>query len=491
MLHNESLLVMSILVLPILGVILLLFLRPRKEWVLPVVAMAPIVLSLVSLLSLLPALRANNNIGLVLPWIEPMGVSFLIHVDWLSFPYLVTELVVTLIAILFCLGDAYSLKQNKYYYIVILLFGLGMSGTTLADDMFLFYIFWEVMLVASCGLILLWGRDARREGIALKYFIITHLGSLTVLVAMLILFSQSGSASLALLRSNPVILAPGLLVLVMVLFLIGFGTKMAIFPMHLWLPDAHTAAPMPVTIMLAAAMLSMGTYGLLRFPYSFFTIEQLKGFALPMMIIGLFSEIYGALMALAERDMKRIIAYSSVSQMGYIMFGLGSMTQQGVMGASMHVIYHAIVKALLFIVVGILLETTRKKYVDELGGLAAKLPLVTALAIVGVLGISGMPPLGIFTSEWMIFSGGFKAGNFGLTVVTIISSLLSVVYALRFVGLIFFKKSEVPLELDKPRVWALVSGLLLVVLLLVSGIFPGLMLDWTQKGLLDILGGIL
>ena len=134
-----------------------------------------------------------------------------------------------------------------------------MSGTTLADDMFLFYIFWETMLVASCGLILLWGKGKRREAIALKYFIITHFGSLMVLVSLLILYSQTGSASLAVLRANPIGISPELLTLVMVLFLIGFCTKMAIFPLHLWLPDAHTVAPMPVTIMLAAAMLSMGT----------------------------------------------------------------------------------------------------------------------------------------------------------------------------------------------------------------------------------------
>lgn len=489
MLHSESLRLMSILISPILAAGVLLFLHPKKAWVLPVVSMIPILLSMIALLSLIPVLRANQDVVFSLPWIEPMGISFLIHVDWLSFPYLITELAVTWVALLFCLGDAYSLQQNKNYYILILLFGLGMSGTTLADDMFLFYIFWEVMLVASCGLILLWGRDERREAIALKYFIITHFGSLTVLVAMLILFTQSGSASLAVLRDMPLTISPGLLSFVMVLFLIGFSTKMAIFPMHLWLPDAHTAAPMPVTIMLAAAMLSMGTYGVLRFPFSIFSIEQLSGFALPMMITGLISEIYGALMALAERDIKRIIAYSSVSQMGYILFGLGSMTRDGVMGASMHVIYHAIVKALLFMIVGIVLEVTRRKYITELGGLAGKMPLVTGLAIVGVLGISGMPPLGIFTSEWMIFLGGFQAANIGLTVTTVIGSLLSVIYALRFVGNIFFRNRSDDFTADRVSIWAVIPGILLVAILLLTGIFPGVMLDWTYRGISGLLGG--
>jgi NADH-quinone oxidoreductase subunit M len=127
---------------------------------------------------------------------------------------------------------------------------------------------------------------------------------------------------------------------------------MAIFPLHLWLPDAHTVAPMPVTIMLAAAMLSMGTYGILRFPKTIFPPEQVAYFSVPMMVVGIVSEIYGALMALAEDDVKRIIAYSSVSQMGYVLFGLGTMTHNGLIGATLHVVYHAIVKALLFMVIG-------------------------------------------------------------------------------------------------------------------------------------------
>ncbi|MCJ7693812.1 MAG: NADH-quinone oxidoreductase subunit M [Anaerolineaceae bacterium] len=485
----NNLRLISVLGFPIAAALIMLIVRPKKSWVLPGIAIVAIVLSILSVTSLLPVLRSKQSISISLPWIETLGISFLIQLDWLSFPYLITELAVTFVAFLFCLGDSFSLKQNKYYYILILLFSWGMSGTTLADDMFLFYIFWEVMLVTSCGLILLWGLDLRRETIALKYFIITHLGSLTVLVAMLILFSRTGSASLADLRASPFAIAPGLVTLIMVLFLFGFCTKMAIFPMHLWLPDAHTAAPMPVTIMLAAAMLSMGTYGILRFPFSFFTLDQLRVFAVPMMIVGLISEIYGALMALAERDIKRIIAYSSVSQMGYILFGLGSLTRDGITGASMHVIYHAIVKALLFIIVGIILETTRRKYIDELGGLSKHMPLVAGLAVVGVLGISGMPPLGIFTSEWMIFAGGFQTENFGLTVITIISSILSLIYALRFIGLIFFKKSSEPFPVKKVAAWALASGFCLAILLIITGIFPGVLLDWTSQGIGALLGG--
>jgi len=222
-------------------------------------------------------------------------------------------------------------------------------------------------------------------------------------------------------------------------FIIGFSVKMAIFPLHIWLPDAHTVAPMPVTIILAAAMLSMGTYGILRFPFTLFPVDTLQNFAIWMMIAGLISEVYGALMSLAEKDVKRIIAYSSVSQMGYILFGLGTLTASGMEGAIMHVVYHAIVKALLFMIVGIVLSITQERDIRNVSGLGSKYPVLCVCAAIGVLGISGMPPLGIFNSEWMIFSGGFESNiSTVLTVITLIGSLFTVIYALRFFGRIFF-----------------------------------------------------
>jgi NADH-quinone oxidoreductase subunit M len=265
---------------------------------------------------------------------------------------------------------------------------------------------------------------------------------------------------------------------------------MAIFPLHIWLPDAHTVAPMPVTIILAAAMLSMGTYGILRFPFALFPMTQLQPFALWMMLGGLVSEVYGALMALAERDVKRIIAYSSVSQMGYILFGLGTLTLRGMEGAIMHVVYHAIVKALLFMVVGIIITITRERDIQKIGGLGFKYPGVAIAAAIGVLGISGMPPLGIFNSEWMIFAGGFDSGvSIVLTVMTLIGSLLTVVYALRFFGSIFFGKEQ-PDKLTPKAPRALVIPTLAVTaFLIIEGLLPGPLLNWAMRGLSMIFGG--
>jgi NADH-quinone oxidoreductase subunit M len=349
------------------------------------------------------------------------------------------------------------------------------------------------MLLASAALILLWGDESagspRRESVALKYVIFTHLGSLMVLVGLLVLYDAAGVDSMAVLRAGNWSLAPRLVAPVLTLFFLGFGIKMAVFPLHLWLPDAHTVAPMPVTIMLAAAMLSMGTYGILRFPFSLFSMEQLAAFSLPLMIIGLVSEVYGALIALVEKDLKRIIAYSSVSQMGYIMFGLGTLTQDGITGATLHVIYHAIVKALLFMVVGLIVHMTGKRNIDELQGLGRKMPLTTACAVVGGLAIAAVPPLCIFDSEWMIFAGGFQTGYIALCAVTLLGSLLTVAYVMRFAGRLFLGGTVGDARFAAPPLAMLAPAVLLAGLAIIEGIFPAAVFDWVLHELPLLLRG--
>jgi NADH-quinone oxidoreductase subunit M len=481
----------GITILPVLGVIILILWKKATKTQAAILGIISESCALIIPIILLSELRAGRSVVFSLPWIPNMGISFSLELTWLSLIFLITEVLVTLAAMIYSLGDKDGEKKSHYYYALLLLFSLGMSGTTLADDVFLFYIFWELMLIASCLLIIGWGHGGNRLRVALKYFIITHIGSLMVLVCLILLYVNFGTASLSALTLQAAALPAQTQVLMIIFFLIGFCIKMAIFPLHLWLPDAHTVAPMPVTIILAAAMLSMGTYGVLRFPVALFSLEAMQPFALWMMIAGLISEVYGALMALAEKDIKRIIAYSSVSQMGYILFGLGSLTNDGMVGGIMHVIYHAIVKALLFMVVGILLTAARERNIDKIGGLAKKLPVITVCAAIGVLGISGMPPLGIFNSEWMIFAGGFGSGfPIALTVITLLGSILTVIYALRFFGKIFFGDSK-PEKINQhiPKA-LLISTVAVTLFLIIEGLTPGPLLAWSELGLASVLGGL-
>ena len=488
---------LTILVAPVVVAAVLLIFRERLQHVAGWYAAGAALSTVVATFVLLACLNRGQDPTLAINWIPAENITLGLHCDWITFPFLLTETVITLLAIVYAWGYHHTDERTPVFYALLLLFGVGMSGTTLSDDMVLFYTFWELMLIASAVLILAWG-DTSADGppprvVVLKYFLVTHLGSLLVLVALLTIYSTVGTDSFSALRQG-LQLPTAIIPMVTILFLVGFGVKMAVFPLHIWLPDAHTVAPMPVTIMLAAAMLSMGTYGILRFPFSLFTRDQLMGFALPMMIVGVISEIYGALMALAERDIKRVIAYSSVSQMGYILFGLGTLTHNGVAGATLHVIYHGIVKALLFMVTGIVVHSTGRRKLDDLGGLRHRLPVTTVCAAIGILAIAGTPPLCIFDSEWMIFSGGFGTGYLALAAVAIVGSLLTVVYALWFFGRLFF--GEVPDGLEtreSPRALPLamlVPTVLLTVLTVVEGILPAPVFSWVEREVALLLGGL-
>jgi len=446
------------------------------------------VVSLLATIALLPALQGGRSPLMGMDWLPSAGIRLGLRMDWLSFPFMLTEAAVTVLAVIYAWGYHKLDDRSAYFYALLMFFAVGMAGTTVADDIFLFYVFWEMMLIASYLLILIWGDGPRRTAIAFKYFLFTHFGSLLVLVGFLVLYDASGSDHFSILRAG-IDLAPGLVTMLIVMFLVGFCIKMAIFPMHVWLPDAHAAAPMPVTIMLAAAMLSMGVYGILRFPFAIFTLDQLTPFALPMMVMGVISEIYGALMALAAKHIKRIIAYSSVSQMGYILFGLGTLTYEGISGASLHVVYHAIVKALLFMCVGLVIYATGRHFIDEVSGLGKALPLATVCTVVGALAIAGVPALAIFGSKWMIFAGGFHTSYPALAFVSVLGSLLTVAYALWFVGNIFFGEYPTGLAL-KPLPQGMVAPtVILTGLTLLAGFFPAPVFAWISQQLLLILGG--
>ncbi|MCD4674155.1 MAG: NADH-quinone oxidoreductase subunit M [Anaerolineaceae bacterium] len=487
--NYETGLILSIILLPSVIALLLVMIRriigPYAGWIAGITAG----LNLLATLALLPLLRQGIEPHIALNWLPQAGIQFILHLDWLTFPFLFTEALVTVFALIYALGYHHPDERTPFFYALLLIFGVGMAGTTLAGSVFLFYVFWELMLVASCVLILAWGEGPNNGSVALQYFLFTHLGSLLVLVALINLYDAAGSDSFVALRSG-ISLAPAAVTTITALFLIGFGVKMAVFPLHIWLPDAHSVAPMPVTIMLAAAMLSMGVYGILRFPMSIFSPSQIAMFALPMMVAGLVSQVYGALMAIAEQDIKRIIAYSSVSQMGYILFGLGTLTYEGIAGATLHVIYHGVVKALLFMCMGLVIRATNKRQISELGGLMNKIPLTAACCAVGVLAIAGVPMLAIFNSEWMIYSGGFHTTYPGLAVAMVLGSLLTVAYALRLFMEIFWGDYTSDGNLIPVSAAMRLPTVVLAGLTLLAGLFPSPVFAWIDQELTLILGGL-
>ena len=282
--------------------------------------------------------------------------------------------------------------------------------------------------------------------------------------------------------------ASDLLKLIFILLAAGFLVKMAVFPIHWWLPPVHAEAPTPISVLLSGAMIETGAYALVRFG-SITLGPAAASLSFLVAALGVITMFYGGFMALVQKDIKRLLAYSSVSQMGYVLFALGTFTVYGVSGGMFHLINHAFSKGLLFMVAGTVMHQTGIRNVDKLGGLSNKMPITAFMAAIGMMSIAGSPPLSGFASEWMMFLGGFHAATppglatislpfLLLTILAVSSSILSAGYMLRFFWKVFLGPHPDELEGTKegPR-WMTIPMIVLGFLIVLFGIFPGLALD--------------
>jgi len=310
-------------------------------------------------------------------------------VDTVSFP------IALIVAVVSALSCFYSIKymENKRgqtgYYASLLLFMAGMIGVILSANLIQFYLFWELMLIPSYFLIASWGVSKKRLTIGFKYFIFTHIGALFMLMGILSIYAFTGTFDLPQASAE---IPPTSILTVFALLLIGFSVKMAIFPVHTWLPDAHAEAPTPISAMLSGVMIKCGAYAFARILLSGFD-QTMTETSNVLAILGVVTMIYGGLMALAQTDIKRLLAYSSISQMGYIFFGLGVYSTMGATGALFHVVNHAVCKSLLFMCAGAIIHQTGTRNIRRLGGLADKMPITCAASLIGALSLAGTPPL--------------------------------------------------------------------------------------------------
>jgi NADH-quinone oxidoreductase subunit M len=425
-------------------------------------------------------------------WIKPINVNFGFLVDMVSLPM---GLIVAIVSTLSCF---YSLQymdreaSQPTYYASLLVFTAGMMGVMLSVNLIQFYLFWELMLIPSYFLIAFWGTSDQRLSIGFKYFIYTHIGALSMLLGILAVYAYTETFNFVQLPALAGAIPPGMVGVIFVLLLVGFLVKMAVFPFHTWLPDAHSEAPTPISALLSGVMVKCGAYGMARVlltifgPTFLYTSDILTG-------LGVVTMIYGGLMALAQTDIKRLLAYSSISQLGYILFGLGTASPLGVTGGLLHIINHAISKSLLFMGAGLIAHQTGTRDIRRLGGLMAKMPITSVACMVGAFSLIGIPPLNGFWSEWMIFGGGLAAGKNLITLLGVVSTVITAGYYLWFVWRVFFGAVPEPLQAvqDPPR-QQLVPVVILATLCLVWGVFPGLMLTFIRPAadfLTSFLGG--
>ena len=420
------------------------------------------------------------------PWVGRIEITYFIGLDGLS------VLMVMLTALIGFIGVISSWniqKMVKGYFALYLLLVTGMMGVFVALDFFLFFIFWEAMLLPMYFLIGLWG-GPRREYAAIKFFLYTFVGGILMLLTMLALYfsvaytdpatGQSVHTFNMLHMMNPDNFVEGSLLFGvdttwryaawMALF-INFAIKIPLFPFHTWLPDAHVEAPTPISVILAGVLLKLGAYGLLRINFGILPDATIY-FVYFMATLGMISIIYGALCAMAQDDFKKLIAYSSISHMGIVVLGIAALNTQGMVGGVLQMFNHGIITAVLFLAVGVLYDRTHKRGLYDFGGIANQMPRYTGIAVVGMFAALGLPGLNGFVSELFSFLGAFEAYKW-ITIISVSGIIITAAYILWTVQRIFLGKTPEKLQDLKdltPR--ELLAFVPLIILIILLGVYP-------------------
>lgn len=366
-------------------------------------------------------------------WIPSLGIQYSLGVDGISVPLI---LLTTLLSLL-CVIASFNIKDRvKEYMAFFLLLETGMIGVFCALDFFLFYIFWEVMLVPMYFLIGIWG-GPRREYAAIKFFLYTLFGSIFMLVAILAIYFTTTPHTFDMLEISRqgIGWAHGFQVFLFVFFFIAFAIKVPVFPFHTWLPDAHVEAPTAVSVILAGVLLKMGTYGILRVNFSMLP-DASQYFSPALAWLGVIAIIYGALVSMAQKDLKKLVAYSSVSHMGYCILAMGALTTTGIAGAMFQMVSHGLITGALFLLVGVLYDRAHTREIAAFGGLWTHLPVYSAIMTLFAMASLGLPGLSGFVAEFMSFVGAFQTYPV-LTAVAVVGVLLTAAYILRMIQRMF------------------------------------------------------
>jgi NADH-quinone oxidoreductase subunit M len=426
-----------------------------------------------------------------IPWIPAYNIEYFVGVDGLS----ITMVLLTALLSTICMIASFGIeKAVKGYFALFLLLETGMMGTFVALDFFLFYFFWEVMLLPMYFLIGIWG-GPRREYAAIKFFLYTLFGSVLMLVALLYIYFTPTPHSFDMTKLGSLCAGIPLqkqVVLWLALF-VGFAIKIPAFPFHTWLPDAHVEAPTAISVILAGVLLKMGTYGILRINYGILpaatlapaseVVSWMGSYSIAFWVLaslGTLNIIYGALCAMAQQDLKKLVAYSSISHMGYVMLGMAAFTDQGINGAVLQMFNHGTITAMLFLLVGVIYDRAHHRDINGFGGLAAIMPRYTFITGFAFFAAMGIPGLSAFISEILVLLGAWGsdpkvAGD--LTIPTIVAAsavVLTAGYMLwamqrMYLGAPNPKYADKGWEINGREMLTLVP---LAIIVLVLGVYP-------------------
>ena len=484
-------LLLAVLALP-LAAFLAALLIPRSSpegsrmWGL-IASIAAFVLSLGLLLQFDRSLP-GEQLALDFPWIAQPEIHFSISVNGVSLWLILLSTLLTPLCVL--ISWRYIQDRQKEFYAFLLLLEFGLIGVFLAQDLFLFYVFWEICLVPMYFLIGIWGHE-RRIYAAVKFFLYTMAGSVLMLVAIIYLYNRTGTFSypaiLDMLASGQLSFNPGEQMYLFLAFFIAFAIKVPLFPLHTWLPDAHVEAPSAGSVMLASVMLKMGTYGILHFCLPLFPSAART--AAPIIVgLAIAGILYGALVALVQPNMKKLVAYSSVSHLGFVVLGIFSFTQQGLDGAVYQMLNHGVSTGALFAIVGLLYERRHSLEIADYGGVATAAPWLSILFLVTTLASVGLPLLNNFVGEFLVLQGAAIA-HFPWAVWASLGVILSACYMLWMYQRVFYGEAnhEVSSHVHdlNGREWAAVIPL--VVLMVWMGVYSQSFLPPVSKSTARVL----
>ncbi|MDS0474290.1 NuoM family protein [Natrinema sp. 1APR25-10V2] len=424
-------------------------------------------------------------------WLEvgEYTISWFVGLDGISLPLVVLTTILCTLAIVSS-WTPIDERESQFYGLILFIEAM-LIGVFSALDFFLWFVFWEAVLIPMYLLIGIWG-GPRRKYAAIKFFVYTNVASLVMFGSFIALVFGLDVSSFALPEIATAMLEGGpgsffglegttLASVVFVGLFLGFAVKVPVVPFHTWLPDAHVEAPTPASVLLAGVLLKMGTYALLRFNFTMFP-EQVATYAVPIAAVAVISVIYGAMLALAQTDLKRIVAYSSVSSMGYVILGLVAYTQFGVGGATFQMVSHGLISGLMFMAVGVIYNATHTRMVTDMSGMADRMPIAVGILIAGAFGYMGLPLMSGFAAEYFIFFGAFGAGFDYAPLFTALAMFGIVIVA----GYLLFAlqrtvfgpyRLETDYEVGRAPVHDVASMVVLLGLIIALGVAPDLIFD--------------